>query len=137
MESSRRGGAGRGGHGATMTQTTETVPAIAKEGAPPARTLPRVLCVDDEPHILEGLMLQLRRQFTVFTAPGGRAGLECLARERGFAVVISDMRMPEMDGAAFLARAREEHPDAVRILLTGNSDLDAAIAAVNEGEIFR
>ncbi|MFN8546229.1 MAG: response regulator [Candidatus Binatia bacterium] len=99
--------------------------------------LPRVLCVDDEPNVLEALVRQLRRRFTVSTAGGGAAGLDLLAREEPFAVVVSDMRMPGMDGAAFLARVREQAPDTVRILLTGHADLAAAAAAVNDGQIFR
>jgi CheY-like chemotaxis protein len=95
-----------------------------------------VLCVDDEPNVLEGLSLMLRRRFEVVTASSGIAGLEAL-RQRAMSVVISDMRMPGMDGATFLSRAREILPDAVRILLTGHSGLDAAIAAVNDGQIFR
>src|SRR5262249_60092556 len=70
-------------------------------------------------------------------AVGGAAGLELIAREEPFAVVVSDMRMPGMDGAAFLTRVREIAPDATRVLLTGQADLDAAIAAVNRANIFR
>jgi response regulator RpfG family c-di-GMP phosphodiesterase len=101
------------------------------------RTLTRILCVDDEPHVLDGLTRNLRRHFTVVTAPSGAAGIEVLERDEPFAVVVSDMRMPGMDGAAFLARAKEVSPDSVRVLLTGQADLQAAIAAVNEGNIFR
>jgi CheY-like chemotaxis protein len=98
---------------------------------------PRVLCVDDEPRVLEGIALGLRRRYEVETATGGVAGLEILARDRSIAVVMSDMRMPGMDGAAFLKRAVEIAPDAVRILLTGQTELTSAISAVNEGKIFR
>lgn len=98
---------------------------------------PRVLCVDDEPNVLEGLSLTLRRHYDVATAPGGAEGLELLAREKAFAVVISDMRMPGMDGAAFLSRARGVAPDCVRLVLTGQADVDTAIAAVNDGQLFR
>jgi len=97
----------------------------------------RVLCVDDEPNVLEGLRRQLCRHFTVATAGGGVAGLEVIERDGPFAVVVSDMRMPGMDGAAFLNRVRERVPDTVRVLLTGRADLDAAVAAVNKGNIFR
>jgi CheY-like chemotaxis protein len=95
-----------------------------------------ILCVDDEPNVLEGLSLMLRRRYDVVTAPSGAAGLEAL-QKRSMAVVISDMRMPGMDGATFLSRSREAVPDAVRILLTGQSELESAIAAVNQGQIFR
>lgn len=98
---------------------------------------PRLLLVDDEPAVLEALALNLKRSFEVVTAPSGADGLEYLQAESDFAVVISDMRMPKMDGASFLSRAREVAPDAVRILLTGQADLEAAIKAVNQGQIFR
>lgn len=98
---------------------------------------PKILCVDDEPNVLEGLTLNLRRRFEVLRAPSGAQGLEMLASEPLVSVVISDMRMPAMDGAAFLGRAREVAPDASRILLTGQADLTSAIAAVNDGQIFR
>jgi response regulator RpfG family c-di-GMP phosphodiesterase len=98
---------------------------------------PRILCVDDEPNVLEGLALTLRRAYDVVPAANGQAGLDVLARDRAIVTVISDMRMPGMDGATFLARAREVQPDATRLLLTGQADLAAAIAAINEGRIFR
>ena len=97
-----------------------------------------VLCVDDEPGILEGLELHLRRRFRVRTAGGGEEGLRLLAEAKGpVAIVVSDMRMPGMNGAEFLTKVREQYPDAVRMLLTGQSDMDSAIAAVNQGQIFR
>lgn len=98
---------------------------------------PKVLCVDDEPRLLEGIVPHLRRHYEVHTAGGGAAALDLLGRDRGFAVVMSDMRMPGMDGATFLAKARGLVPEATRILLTGQTDLDSAIAAVNDGQIFR
>lgn len=98
---------------------------------------PRILCVDDEPLVLEGLALTLRRHFELETASGGEQGLEILTRNPTIAVVVSDMRMPGMDGAAFLAKSHQLLPDTVRILLTGQADLNSAISAVNEGQIFR
>lgn len=97
----------------------------------------RVLCVDDELNILEGLSLHLRKSYEVECATSGVAALDMLRKNGTTAVILSDMRMPGMDGAAFLAQARQVVPDAVRILLTGQGDLNAAIAAVNEGQIFR
>ena len=102
-----------------------------------ANERPRVLCVDDEPNVLDGLKLHLRRRFQVETATGGAEGLGVLQEKGPFAVVVSDMRMPGMSGAVFLAKVREGWPDTVRMLLTGASDFDSAIAAVNEGQIFR
>jgi response regulator RpfG family c-di-GMP phosphodiesterase len=95
-----------------------------------------ILLVDDEEAILDGLRRQLRKKFTVHTAGGGAAALELLATEP-IAVVVSDMRMPQMDGATFLAKVRAQYPNVIRILLTGQADTQAAISAVNEGQIYR
>lgn len=97
----------------------------------------RVLCVDDEPRVLEGLERNLGDVFDVVTAPGGARGVEVLSADPDFDVVISDMRMPEMNGATFLGHARRLAPDAARVLLTGAADTESARAAVNEGQIFR
>lgn len=97
----------------------------------------KILCVDDEPQVLEGLALHLRRNYEMFTAVSGPLALATLESEPSIAVIVSDMRMPGMDGAAFLARSRQVAPDAVRILLTGEADINSAIHAVNEGQIFR
>jgi CheY-like chemotaxis protein len=95
------------------------------------------LCVDDEPRVLDGLALQLGRSYEVHSATSGSVALEILRAKGPFAVVLSDMRMPNMNGAAFLANVRTEFPDAVRMLLTGYSDIDSAIDAVNGGQVFR
>jgi len=97
----------------------------------------RVVCVDDEPQVLSGLSLHLRRRYEVETATSGAAALELLARQPPAAVVISDMRMPGMNGAELLAKASSSHPHTTRILLTGHAEVDAAIAAVNRGSVFR
>ncbi|MFO0748465.1 MAG: response regulator [Myxococcota bacterium] len=100
--------------------------------------LPRVLCVDDEANVLEGLTLLMRRRYEVLTAGDGVAALELLRRPGPpFAAIVSDMRMPRMDGATFLTEARRLAPDTMRILLTGQADMHSAIIAVNEGQIFR
>lgn len=98
---------------------------------------PVILCVDDERNVVESMQLNLRQRFDVRTALSGAEGLEALAKEEDVWVVLSDMRMPEMDGAAFLAEVRRRAPDTVRMLLTGFSDIEAAVRAVNEGQIFR
>lgn len=98
---------------------------------------PKVLCVDDEPAVLEGLALTLGRRFSVITETSPNRAAHLLEQDPSFCVVISDMRMPEMNGAVFLAKVKEIAPDTVRMLLTGQSDLEAAIQAVNEGEIFK
>ncbi len=102
-----------------------------------SKTKPRVLCVDDEPQILDGLTLHLRRGYQLFTATRAADALRILESEPPMAVVISDMRMPGMDGATFLAEVRSRWPDVVRMLLTGQSDIESAIAAINKGQIFR
>ena len=102
-----------------------------------AKSRARVLCVDDEPNVLEGISLHLHRRYEVTRATSGAAGLEALAKDPSIAVVMSDMRMPGMDGAQFLSRVRASRPDIVRLLLTGQADMASAIAAVNEGQIFR
>ena len=102
-----------------------------------AITLPRVLCVDDEPELLESIKVTLRKRFHVTTATSGAEGLAKLRNEGPFAVVLSDMRMPAMDGVGFLSRAREIAPTTVRMLLTGANDVSDAIHVVNDGQIFR
>lgn len=98
---------------------------------------PRVLCVDDEPYVLEGMRLHLRRGFDLVTASGGAEALRIIERSPSFSVIVSDMRMPGMDGATFLSHARRIAPDTVRVLLTGHADVDSALAAVNQGQIYR
>ncbi|WLI91361.1 response regulator [Massilia sp. R2A-15] len=96
-----------------------------------------VLCVDDEPHILSALRRLFRTQgYEVVSADSGRAGLEVLA-SRQVDLIISDMRMPEMDGVAFLEQARQHTPDTMRVLLTGHADVSQILDAVNRGEIYR
>jgi response regulator RpfG family c-di-GMP phosphodiesterase len=96
-----------------------------------------VLCVDDEPSILAAYRAFLQPHFSVLTASGGEEALVVMAAMGPFAVVISDLQMPKMSGIEFLALAAQRHPDTVRLLLTGNADLDHAIQAVNDGHIFR
>jgi len=100
-------------------------------------TLPRVLAVDDDHNLLDGLRRQLRGTFEVATALGGHEGLELLQQGGPFAVVLSDYQMPRMNGASFLAAAREVAPDVTRMLLTGQADLNGAAAVVNQGGVFR
>jgi CheY-like chemotaxis protein len=98
---------------------------------------PRILCVDDEVRVVEALVLNLRRDYEVHTALSGEEGLKILRNLGGASVVISDMRMPGMDGATFLHHVMAFHPDTTRILLTGETGRDAAINAVNNARIFR
>jgi len=98
---------------------------------------PRILCVDDEEQVLRGLVLHLGVRYEVFTARSGTAALERLKQGLQVAVIISDMRMPGLSGSEFLSQSRALAPDAQRILLTGQTDLASAIAAINDGQIFR
>ncbi|MFH1749251.1 MAG: HD domain-containing phosphohydrolase [Planctomycetota bacterium] len=97
----------------------------------------KILCVDDDPNILQGYQRRLRKQCDIETALGGTEGLEAIASKGPFAVIVSDMRMPGMDGVQFLAAAKQRAPDSVRMMLTGHADQETAVEAVNEGNIFR
>ncbi|MFY9854046.1 MAG: HD domain-containing phosphohydrolase [Terracidiphilus sp.] len=97
----------------------------------------KILFVDDEIAVLNGYERLLHREFDVSIASGAEEGLASIRSHGPFAVVISDMRMPGMNGAQFLSQVRVKAPDTVRMLLTGYTDLSAAMDAVNEGNIFR
>ncbi|NNU42258.1 response regulator [Ramlibacter montanisoli] len=97
---------------------------------------PSVLCVDDEPNILRSLHWMLHKEFNVMTAPDGATALEML-RRHDFDVIVSDQRMPGMIGSEFLRQACEIAPRAMRILLTGYSDMQALLKSINDGEVFR
>ena len=97
----------------------------------------KILLVDDELNVLEGYTRLFRKHFQIHTAESGTLGLESITAQGPFPVVVSDCRMPMMDGIQFLKRIRNVAPDTVRIMLTGNNDLDTAMEAVNQGEIFR
>jgi response regulator RpfG family c-di-GMP phosphodiesterase len=99
--------------------------------------LPSILCVDDEPRVVDGLAVHLRRDYQVLVANGGNGALQILKDKGAPAVIVSDMRMPGMDGATLLKHVRQLYPETTRILLTGEPGREAAIAAVNEGQIFR
>ncbi|MGJ9417206.1 HD domain-containing phosphohydrolase [Massilia sp. CMS3.1] len=102
-----------------------------------AVVVPTLLLIDDEPNILSSLRRLFHGNgYRVLTATSGASGLEILERE-AIDLVISDMRMPEMDGARFLAQVRARWPDTVRILLTGYSDVQSIQDAINCGEIYR
>jgi CheY-like chemotaxis protein len=118
---------------ATATVASKTTAAVPTVRA----TKAAILCVDDEQAVLDGLELGLGRRYKLATATSGAEALDKLAKDRSITVVVSDMRMPNMDGATFLTRSRELAPDAARVLLTGQADMGAAIRAVNDGQIFR
>ncbi len=97
---------------------------------------PKILLVDDEKSILDALYRFCRqRKWEAFRANSGAEGLEFL-ESTTVDIIVSDMRMPNMDGAEFLSKARDKAPDAVRILLTGYADMEAVISAVNHAKIY-
>lgn len=103
----------------------------------PLTDLPRILFVDDEPRVLDSLALTLRREYEVHLANGADEALSMLKSKGPFSVICSDMRMPGTNGATLLSMAMRMYPETTRILLTGEPGRDAAVNAVNEGQIFR
>ena len=97
----------------------------------------RILLVDDDNNILEGYRRSLSREFLLETALGGSQALKLATDNGPYAVVVSDMRMPGMDGIQLLSSIKAQSPDTTRVMLTGNADIDTAINAINEGNIFR
>jgi response regulator RpfG family c-di-GMP phosphodiesterase len=97
----------------------------------------KVLLVDDDLSILQAYSRILRSNFKISTASNGTDGLQILKEEGPFAVVVTDYRMPKMDGIQFLTQMKELAPDTIRIMLSGQADLEVSIQAVNEGNIYR
>ncbi|GMT41942.1 MAG: response regulator receiver modulated metal-depenent phosphohydrolase [bacterium] len=97
----------------------------------------KILIVDDDPDILETFKRNLGDQLHIDTMPEGEKALKKISDNGPYAVIVSDMRMPGMDGVQFLSKVRVIAPDSVRIMLTGNADQETAKEAVNEGRIFR
>jgi CheY-like chemotaxis protein len=97
----------------------------------------KMLLVDDDANILDGYRRSLSREFLMETAQGGQQALKLMAENGPFAVVVSDMRMPEMDGIQLLSKIKAQSPDTIRVMLTGNADMETAVNAINEGSIFR
>ena len=97
----------------------------------------RVLLVDDEPNVLNGVRRSLRGDFDVHTALSGAEALRLLEEGEPFGVIVSDCRMPGMDGIELLQRVSEVSPLSVRVMLTGNMDQETAVKAVNAGEVFK
>jgi response regulator RpfG family c-di-GMP phosphodiesterase len=113
------------------------MPRFAQNSGAFGKVSESILCVDDDPNILAAFERQFRKTFTIETAAGPEEGLATISKKGPFAVVVSDLRMPGMSGVQFLATVRARWPDTVRIMLTGQADMADAIAAVNQGAIFR
>jgi two-component system, probable response regulator PhcQ len=96
-----------------------------------------ILLVDDEPQVTDALKRALRREpYEILTATSGAAGQELLERHR-VDVVISDEQMPGMSGSEFLSAVRKQFPHTIRMILSGQASLEAAVRAINEGEVYR
>ena len=97
----------------------------------------KLLLVDDEPNLTSALVRSLdRSQFEIFTADSAQKGLLILAGN-DIDVVVSDERMPGMTGSQFLTEVRKQWPNTIRMILSGQADLEAAVRAINEGEVYR
>jgi len=97
----------------------------------------KILLVDDEVLLLNSLRRELGMQFSIETAESGFEALDMIKKNGPYAVIVSDFRMPKMDGIKFLTQAMDMTPETVRMMLTGNADLPTAIEAINTGQIFR
>ncbi|MEO1559546.1 MAG: response regulator, partial [Cyanobacteria bacterium J06632_19] len=97
----------------------------------------KILVVDDEPDNLDLLYRTFRRDFQVLKADSGTNALQVLAEEGEVAVIISDQRMPEMKGTEFLSKTLPQFPDTVRIILTGFTDIEDLVDAINAGQVYR
>ncbi|HUN84093.1 MAG TPA: response regulator [Terracidiphilus sp.] len=97
----------------------------------------KILFVDDEPAILDGYRRSLHKHYQPDTATSGQEALAAIKRDGPYAVVISDMRMPGMDGVKLLSEVSVIAPDTVRVILTGYADFQSAMDAVNNGKVFR
>jgi DNA-binding NtrC family response regulator len=97
----------------------------------------QILFVDDDMSVLDGIERLLHGEFSISKAQGAIRGLASIQLFGPYAIVVSDIRMPGMDGASFLAQVHQQAPNTVTMLLSGYRDLDTAINAVNEGYIFR
>ncbi len=96
-----------------------------------------ILFVDDDINLLHSIRRQMHNKYQLMTAVGSEEGLHAIKNNPPFAVVVSDLKMPGMDGITFLNNVKKLSPDTVRIMLTGNADMQSAIDAVNYGSIFR
>ncbi len=98
---------------------------------------PKLLVVDDEPDNLDLLYRTFHREFKVLRAESGPEALQILAEQGEVAVIISDQRMPSMSGTEFLSLTATQYPDIIRIILTGYTDVDDLVEAINSGKVFK
>ncbi|MGJ3249605.1 MAG: response regulator [Elainellaceae cyanobacterium] len=98
---------------------------------------PKMLIVDDEPDNLDLLYRTFRRDFQILRAANGIDALDVLAREGEVAIIISDQRMPEMKGTEFLSKTVPQFPDTMRIILTGFTDVEDLVEAINLGQVHK
>jgi CheY-like chemotaxis protein len=121
-----------------MTYTTPDLESVTRQISSLERSQKaKMLVVDDEPDNLDLLYRTFRRDFQVLKAESGVRALEVLAEEGEVAVIISDQRMPEMKGTEFLSRTVPEFPDTMRIILTGFTDVEDLVEAINSGQVYR
>ena len=99
--------------------------------------LPKILLVDDEPNILNSYRRTLRKTFDIDVASSGDEALKTIEQGKKYAVIVTDMQMPNMNGLELLKKVKELLPDTVRIMLTGNADQATAVNAVNIGDVFK
>jgi response regulator RpfG family c-di-GMP phosphodiesterase len=97
---------------------------------------PKILVVDDEEAILETMTFTFQDEYEVFTSTDARKGLDILDAEAPVAVVLSDQRMPEMSGVEFVTEVWKRHPTTTRMILTGFSDMEATLSAINDGHVY-
>lgn len=119
-----------------VSDIPHAVEKTTTDGEPSAGPTGAILIVDDEPGVLSALRRLLRQdRYEIYTAESGAAGLALLG-EHPVDLVISDMRMPQMSGAEFLASVRSRWPDTVRLLLTGYADIASVVSAINDGGVY-
>lgn len=109
----------------------------AADTAHTVQSVPRILCVDDDILVLKGFLRLLSLRYAVVTASSAKEGLEILLKEGEFAVILSDLKMPEMDGISFLRRAKQASPQSTRILLTGYRDAIPMTVTLEHDFIFK
>lgn len=119
------------------TPLAENLTTVRQPSGADPRKKPKILVVDDEPDNLDLLYRTFRREFTVLKAESGVNALKVLAEEGEVAVIISDQRMPEMKGTEFLSKTLPQFPDTVRIILTGFTDIEDLVEAINTGQVYK